>query len=80
MFASDDVWSCIPVGVKPNLGEFISTLLKSKADSTSRRYKKEISLLNFVIPPTFSQCLLFLLRLKSFIYLRFIRVLTLMLL
>ena len=26
-----------------NLGEFISTLLKSKADSTSRRYKKEIS-------------------------------------
>ena len=43
MFASDDVWSCIPVGVKPNLGEFISTLLKSKADSTSRRYKKEIS-------------------------------------
>ena len=43
MFASDDVWSCTPVGVKPNLGEFISTLLKSKADSTSRRYKKEIS-------------------------------------
>ena len=43
MFASDDIWSCIPVGVKPNLGEFISTLLKSKADSTSRRYKKEIS-------------------------------------
>ena len=43
MFASDDVWSCTPVGVKPNLGEFISTLLKSKADSTSRRYMKEIS-------------------------------------
>ena len=30
------------VSVKPDLGELISTLLKSKAGSTAKRYKKEI--------------------------------------
>ena len=29
-------------GVKPDLGELISTLLKSKAGSTAKRYGKEI--------------------------------------
>lgn len=43
MFVSDHGWRCIPVyRVKPDLGELISTLLKSKADSTTKRYKKEI--------------------------------------
>ena len=42
MFVSDHGWRCIPVSVKPDLGEFISILLKSKADSTTKRYKKEI--------------------------------------
>ena len=32
----------IAVSVKPDLGELISTLLKSKADSTMKRYMKEI--------------------------------------
>ena len=30
MFLSDHGWRCIPVSVKPDLGELISTLLKSK--------------------------------------------------
>ena len=42
MFLSDHGWRCIPVNVKPDLGELIPTLLKSKADSTTKRYKKEI--------------------------------------
>ena len=43
MFVSDHGWRCIPtVSVKPDPGELISTLLKSKADSTAKRYKKEI--------------------------------------
>ena len=42
MFVSDDIWSRLPVSVKPDLGELISVLLKSKADSTAKRYKKEI--------------------------------------
>ena len=42
MFVSDHGWMCIPVSVKPDLGELISILLKSKADSTTKRYKKEI--------------------------------------
>ena len=42
MFVSDHGWRCIPVSVKPDLGELISILLKSKADSTTKRYKKEI--------------------------------------
>ena len=29
MFVSDHGWSCIPVRVKPDPGELISTLLKS---------------------------------------------------
>ena len=42
MFLSDHGWRCIQANVKPDLGELISTLLKSKADSTTKRYKKEI--------------------------------------
>ena len=42
MFVSDHGWRCIPLSVKPDLGELISTLLKSKAGSTAKRYKKEI--------------------------------------
>ena len=42
MFVSFHGWRCIPVSVKPDLGELISTLLKSKADSTAKIYKKEI--------------------------------------
>ena len=26
MFASDYLWSCIPVGVKPNLGEYLDII------------------------------------------------------
>ena len=42
MFLSDHGWRCIQANVKPDLGELISTLLKSKADSTTKRYRKEI--------------------------------------
>ena len=42
MFGSDRGWRRLPVSVKPDLGELISILLKSKADSTTKRYKKEI--------------------------------------
>ena len=42
MFLSDHGCRCIQANVKPDLGELISTLLKSKADSTTKRYKKEI--------------------------------------
>ena len=42
MFVSVHGWRCIPVSVKPDLGKLISILLKSKADSTMKRYKKEI--------------------------------------
>ena len=42
LFASDHGWTCIPVSVKPDLGELISMLLKSKASSTEKRYKREI--------------------------------------
>ena len=42
MFVSGHGWRCIPVSVKPDLRELISSLLKSKADSTAKRYKKEI--------------------------------------
>ena len=42
MFVSDHGWRCLPVSVKPDPGELISTLLTSKADSTTKRYKKEI--------------------------------------
>ena len=42
MFVSDHGWRCIPVSVKPYLRELISSLLKSKADSTTKRYKKEV--------------------------------------
>ena len=42
MFLSDHGWRCIQPNVKPDLGELISTLLKSKADSTTKRYRKEI--------------------------------------
>ena len=42
MFVSGHGWRCIPVSIKPDLGELISILLKSKADSTTKRYKKEI--------------------------------------
>ena len=45
MFVSGHGWRCILVSIKPDLGELISTLLKSKsskAGSTAKRYKKEI--------------------------------------
>ena len=42
MFVSGHSWKCIPVSVKPDLGKLISILLKSKGDSTMKRYKKEI--------------------------------------
>ena len=42
MFGSDHCWRCSPVSLKPDLGELISILLKSKVDSTTKRYKKEI--------------------------------------
>ena len=42
MFVSDHGWRCIPLSVKPDLGPLISTLLKSKAGSAAKRYKKEI--------------------------------------
>ena len=41
MFVSDHGWRCILVSVKPDLGELISTLLKSKADYTTKRNKNE---------------------------------------
>ena len=41
-FISHHGWRCIPVSVKPDLGELISTLLKSKAGSTAKTYKEEI--------------------------------------
>ena len=59
MFVSDHGWRCIPVSVKPDLGEFISTSLKSKAGSTAKRYKKEILKFIIVIFPGFGRCLLF---------------------
>ena len=42
MFLSDHGWRCIQANVKPDLGELISTLLKSKADYTTKRYRKQI--------------------------------------
>ena len=42
MFVSDHGWRCIPISVKPDLGDLISILLKSKSDSSTKRYKKEI--------------------------------------
>ena len=60
---SDHGWRCIPVSVKPDLGELISTLLESKASSTEKRYKREI--LKFIDYCNFSgvrRCLLFPLR------------------
>ena len=59
MFVSDHGWRCIPVSVKPDLGELISTLLKAKAGSTAKRYKKEILKFIIVIFPGFGRCLLF---------------------
>ena len=42
LFVSDHGWRCISVSVKPDFGELISTLLKSKASSTEKRYKRKI--------------------------------------
>ena len=42
-----------PVSVKPDLRELISILLRSKADSTTKRYEKEI--LNFIEYCNFSE-------------------------
>ena len=42
MFVSGLGWRCIPISVKPGLGKLISILLKSKVDSTMKRYKKDI--------------------------------------
>ena len=41
LFVSDHGWRCIPVSVKPDLGELISMLLKSKASSTEKRYERD---------------------------------------
>ena len=53
VFVSGHGWRCIPVSVKPDLGELISTLLKSKAGSTAKRYSKEI--LKFIDYRNFSR-------------------------
>ena len=42
MFGVDGVWSSLPASEKPDLKILLSMLLKSKADSTAKRYKQEI--------------------------------------
>ena len=76
MFVSSHGGRCIPVIVKPDLGELNSTLLKPKENTATKRYKKEIlKFMECCVFSGFGRCLLFLLRLQLFIFLGFIRVL-----
>jgi len=42
MFDAGSHWNHLPTRVKPDLKDFLSTLLRSKADSTVKKYKNEI--------------------------------------
>ena len=42
MFDADTHWNHLPTRVKPDLKDFLSTLVRSKADSTVENYKNEI--------------------------------------
>ena len=42
MFATQGYWDNIPDHVKPNTKDLLTLLMKSKADSTVKRYTKEI--------------------------------------
>jgi len=42
MFDADSHWNHLPTKVKPDLKDFLSTLFRSKANSTVKKYKKEI--------------------------------------
>ncbi|XP_068691657.1 uncharacterized protein [Montipora foliosa] len=42
MFATQGYWENIPDHVKPNTKDLLTLLMKSKADSTVKRYAKEI--------------------------------------
>ena len=42
MFATQGYWENIPDHVKPNTKDLLTLLMKSKADSTVKRYTKEI--------------------------------------
>ena len=42
MFDADSHWNHLPTRVRPDLKDFPSTLFRSKADSTVKKYKNEI--------------------------------------